>query len=128
MACSPIAEDDGIMARPCESGGDLVEFQPMSPEDIERIVHFLLHQQAQFAADFEKLSAKTDRIADGVIGLTGIVGRLATAQDRTDQQLNDTKTRLDDLGQYIKTVESHWNVVIRMFERRLGEDHGHPTS
>ena len=107
----------------------------MSPEEIERTVQFLLHQQAQFAADFEKLSAKTDRIADGVIGLTGIVGnvtdhlgRLATAQDRTDQQLNETNARVSDLGEYIKTVESHLNVVIRMFEQHLRGDHDHPMS
>ena len=123
------------MARPCESEGDLVEFQPMSPEEIERTVQFLLHQQAQFAADFEKLSAKTDRIADGVIGLTGIVGRLATAQDRTDQQINETNTRVRDLGEYIKTVESHLNtveshldVVIGMFERHVRGDNDNRAS
>lgn len=99
------------MTRECESGGDLVEFQPMSPDEIERTVQFVLHRQAQFAADFEKLSATTDRIADGVIGLTSVVGRLAVAQDRTDQQLNETKTQIRDLGEYIKTVESHLKTV-----------------
>ena len=111
----------------------------MSPEEIERTVQFLLHQQAQFAADFEKLSGKTDRLADGLVGLTGIVGRLsenvaqiATAQQRTDRQLRETDARLKEsdarLSDHIGTVESHLNVVIQMFERHLREDHGHPPS
>jgi hypothetical protein len=107
----------------------------MSPEEIERTVQFLLQQQAQFAADFGRLSAKTDRIADGLIGLTGIVGQLAAAQERTNQQISElqgqakeTNTRVTDLGEYIKTVESHLDVVIEMFERHLREDHGHRPS
>lgn len=109
-----------------------MEFQPMSPEEIERTVQFLLTQQAQFAADFERLSVKTDRIADGLIGLTGIVGHLLSAQQRTDEQMRETDRRLsarvDELGEYIKTVESHLDVVIEMFERHLREDHGHRPS
>jgi len=113
-------------------GGVFVEFQPMSPDEIQRTVQFLLHQQAQFAADFaasgarfdarfEKLSAKTDQVADGLIGLTAIVGRvvdsvaqIAEAQKRTDEQLRATDARL----------RSHLNVVVQMFERHLREDHG----
>jgi ABC-type transporter Mla subunit MlaD len=98
-----------------------MEFQPMSPEEIERTVQFLLHQQAQFAADFATLSGKTDHLADGLIGLTSIVGRLAdglgqltAAQQRTDQQLRET--------------DSHLSAVIRMFEQHVREDHGHPPS
>jgi len=112
-----------------------VEFQPMSPEDIQRTVQFLLHQQAQFAADFARLSGKVDLVADGLIGLTAIVGRvvdsvgqIAEAQKRTDEQLRATGARVDDLGEYIKTVESHLNVVIEMFERHLREDHGRRPS
>ncbi len=115
--------------------GVLVDYQPMSPEAIERTMQFLLQQQAQFAADFEKLSGKTDRIADGLIGLTGIVGRLtenvgqiATAQRLTDQQLKETDRQLKETDEYIKTVESHLNVVIQMFERHLREDHGRQPS
>ena len=97
----------------------------MSPEEIERTVQFLLRQQAQFAADFEKLSAKTDRMTEGIIGLAAIVG---AAQQRTDEQFQRTDTRLNELGEYIKTVESHLNVLIEMFERHLREDHGHRPS
>ncbi len=116
-----------------------MDFQPMSPEEMQRAMQFLLNQQAQFAADiaknearwgerFDALSAKTDRIADGLVGLTAIVGQIATSQLRTDEQLRSTQERVDDLGQYIRTVESHLNVVIEMFERHLREDHGHQPS
>src|SRR5574341_2518049 len=125
------------MAPAGRRGGILVEFQPMSPDEIERTVQFLLSQQAQFAADsaamqarfdatFENLSAKTDRLADGLIGLTGIVGQLAAAQLRTDEQLRETDQQLRETDQHLrqtdqqlretdehlKTVESHLNRVI----------------
>lgn len=117
-----------------------MEFRPMSPDEIERTVQFLLTQQAQFAADMATLevgvtalSAKTDRIADGLLGLTAIVGRvtdsvgqLAEAQARTDRQLKETAAQLKEtderLGEHIKTVESHLDVVIEMFERRLQKE------
>ena len=99
------------MAEPIRSEGMSVDFQPMSPDERDRMMQFLLTQQAQFAADIGKLSTKTDRIADGLIGLTGLVGRaigdLATAQERT---------------------EGHLDVVIQMFERHLREDHGRPPA
>jgi len=102
-----------------------VEFQPTSPDERERMMQFLLNQQRQFDANLEKLSTKTDRIADGLIGLTGLVGRaigdLSAAQQRTDAQLRETDAHL-------KEVESHLNVVIQMFDRHLREDHGRPPA
>ena len=122
----------------------------MSPEEIQRTVQCLLHQQARFAADsatsqarfdarieklsakIEKLSGKTDQVADGLIGLTAIVGhvvdsvsQIADAQKHTDEQLLATDARLSES---INRVESHLNAVIEMFERHLREDHGHRPS
>jgi hypothetical protein len=71
-----------------------VDFQPMTPDEMERAMQFVLRQQAQIAADIEKLTVKTDRVADGLIGLTGLVGRLAEAQERTDQQVRGTAEQL----------------------------------
>lgn len=115
-----------------------MEFRPMSPEEMQRTVQFLLTQQAQFASDLASLNGQVVRIADAVLGLTGIVGRvaesqaqlveshrglveayarlveaqerLAAAQARTDEQLRETDARL--------------NIVIDMFERHLRENHG----
>jgi flagellar capping protein FliD len=131
-------------------GGVFVEFQPMSPDDMQRTMQILQQQQAQFAADsvdsqarfdaqFDKLSGKVDLVAEGLIGLTAIVGRvvdsvgeIAEAQKRTDEQQKrtDEQLRATDarLSEHISTVEAHLNVVIEMFERHLREDHGQRPS
>jgi len=107
----------------------------MTPDEIERTMLFLPRQQAQFAADFENLSGKTDPIADGLIGLTGIVGRLAEAQEQTSSRLRETDQRLREadarfreadarLIERMGTTEAHLNILIEMFERHLRESHG----
>ena len=110
------------------------------------MLQFLLNQQAQFAADIARNEARLTegfgRVNEGLVGLTAIVGQLAAAQLRTDEQLRTTQERMDtrgqrmdtlgqrvdDVGQYIQTVESHLNVVIQMFEQHLREDHGRAPS
>ena len=126
-----------------------MEFQPMSPEEMQSTMQFLLSQQAQFAADLgnvteelktvttglnnvttylnrvtthlELLTDRTSTIADGVIGLTSIVGNLAGQQQRTDQQIGETQARTD---QQIRDVEAQLKALADMFERHLREDHG----
>ena len=86
-----VVVDDGIMAETRRIGGFLVDFQPMSPEEMQRAMQFLLSQQAQFAADIARNEARMTegftRLNDGLVGLTAIVGQLAAAQLRTDEQL-----------------------------------------
>jgi methyl-accepting chemotaxis protein len=133
-----------------------MDFAPMSPDEIQQTMQFLLRQQAQFAANFVRLSEKTDRLAEKTDRLAEKTDRLA---ERTDQ-LADTTTgiieivgdltrtvgtvtgmfgdltraqqrteeRMSDLAEYVKGVESHLNVVIEMFERHLREDHGQKPS
>lgn len=111
----------------------------MSPDDMQRTMQFLLSQQAQFAADFaklearfEQLTAKTDKIADGLIGLTGIVGRVAEAQYRTEELVRENARQMkeadDRLAAHIRAVESHIKAVESQlhetFERHLREQHG----
>jgi len=117
------------------NGGILVEFEPMSPEEIQRTMQFLLTQQAQFAADFEKLSVKTTTMTDAIVSLTGIVGRMAEHLQRHDEAMrkHDEAMRKHDEGfaelrEYIKTVESHLDLIIEMFERHLREGHQPPPS
>ena len=111
----------------------------MSPDDLQRTMQFLLTQQAQFAADLERLSGKTDRMADALIGLTGLVGRVADAVDRhvdtTHQQLQRLADQVENLATHVSSAEtqigevgSHLDVVIDMFERHLREDPGHRPS
>ena len=127
------------MAEPQRSGGVFVDFQPMSPEEMQRTVQFLLQQQAQFVADSAasqaRFDARLEQVTSGLVGLTAIVGQvvdsvsqIAVAQKRTDEQLRATDARLSGLSEHMTTVESHLNVVIEMFERHLREDHGHRPS
>ena len=109
-----------------------MDFQPMSPEEMQRSMQFLLNHQAQFAADiarnearwgerFDQLSGKTDQIAGALLGLTRIVGQLAAAQQRTDEQLRENAAAFTE-------TDARLNIVIEMFERHLREDHGRPPS
>ena len=116
-------------------GGGVVDFQPMSPEEIERTVQFLLRQQAQFAADFERLSVKTDGMMDGIVGLTGIVGHvtnhlghLTDHLGHVTDRLGDVGDRLDELAAAQERTDQEIRNLSALFERHLREDHGHRPS
>lgn len=103
-----------------------MEFQPMSPEEMQRTMQFLLSQQSVFDERLAKLSEKTDRIADGLIGLTGIVGLVARQIEETDKRLGAQITQqATEQGERMTQLQTHITVVIDMFERHLREDHGH---
>ena len=72
-----------------------MDFQPMSPDEMRRTMQFLLDHQARFAVDLERpserddrLSEKTERIADSVIGITAILGQLVTEQQAANQRID----------------------------------------
>ncbi|MGE3844182.1 MAG: hypothetical protein AB7I50_21625 [Vicinamibacterales bacterium] len=110
----------------------------MSPDEVQRTMQFLLNQQAQTAAKLdrlddtvEKLSKKTDRVIDAVMGLTGVVGNLAAQQERTGEQVRQlaehqerTDRQLRELATHQERTESNLNALIAMFERHLREDQG----
>ncbi len=125
----------------------------MSPDDLQPTMKFLLNQQAQAAADLaahtvrfdaaiEQLTKKTDRVVDAVLGLAGVVGNVASQQERTAEQLRETNQQLRelatrqertdeqlrDLGEYVRTVDSNLGALVDMFERHLREDHGQRPS
>jgi chromosome segregation ATPase len=123
------------MASRTEIRGADVEFRPMSPEEIERTMQFLLQQQAQFAADSARndarwaelrneLTEKTRQLTDAVLGLTSVVGMLAASQLATDRQLQTVDQQLHTVDKQLQTTESHLDDLIRLFERHLREDHG----
>jgi methyl-accepting chemotaxis protein len=126
-----VLTDDGIMAIEDRIGGKVVEFQPMSGEEIERTVQSLLHQEARIAAVVERLSEKTDRLADGLIGLTGIVGHITGhLEDVTDHlgqvtdRLGDVTDRLAELAAAQERTDQQIRNMQEMFERHLRDDHG----
>jgi ABC-type transporter Mla subunit MlaD len=139
------------MADTSGRGGVLVEFQPMSPEDMQRTMQFLLAHQAQFAADFERLSFKVDGLADKVDGLTdkvagvtdavarlttvaghtlatvgdlvGTVERLGGTAERLVDAQRRTDARLIEFAEQGKATDARLGALIDLFERHLREDH-----
>ena len=81
-----------------------MDFQPMSPDEMHRTMQFLIDHQAKFAVDIDKLSDKTQRIADSMIVVTSVLGQLVTEQRATNQ-------RVDRLHE--------------VFTQHLRRDHGH---
>ena len=82
-----------------------MEFQPMSPEEMQRTMQFLLASQAQFAADFERLSIKVDGLAgkldgltDKVAGVTDAVARLTTVAGHTLAAVGDLAGTVERMG------------------------------
>ena len=102
-----------------------VDFEPMSPEEVQRMMQFLLRQQAQFAADFSKhqedFAKHRAQITDGLVGLTAIVGQVAAAQLRNEVEIRE-------LREGMRETDARLNVVISMFERHLRDDHGQAPS
>ncbi len=110
------------MARTGRVAGFFVDFQPMSPEEMQRTMQFLLSQQARFAADLAKNEARwTERfnqLTEGLLGLTRIVGELPVHLGECVGQSREADARL----------ESNLNVLIGTFERHLRDDHGRAPS
>jgi hypothetical protein len=123
----------------------------MLPEEMQRTMQFLLASQAQFAADFERLSIKVDGLAgkvdgltDKVAGVTDAVARLITVAGHTLAAVGDlagtvervggtverlvdaerrTDARLTELAEQGKATDARLGALIDLFERHLREDH-----
>jgi uncharacterized protein YoxC len=97
-----------------------VEFQPMSHEEMQRTMQFLLSQQAKRDGDLDRLTQKTDRLTDAVVGLTGIVGRVVEVQDESARQIVDLQSSVG--GLHASVMRLH-----EIVERHLQRDHGYPS-
>jgi cell division protein FtsB len=110
-----------------------VDFQPMSPDEMQRTMQFLLNQQAKFAVDFDKsterfdqLVGKTDRIADAMIGLTAIVGKVVSAQDENARQIDSLQASVRDLKTSVDVLKVSVARLHDTVEQHLRNDHGYP--
>lgn len=105
-------------------GGVLVDFEPMSPEERERTMQFLLRQQAQFAADFARSQERLDRVEDALVGLTGIVGRQADNHEQLAKHVADLRGAQAATDVQLRRTDERLDIVIALFERHLRADHG----
>jgi hypothetical protein len=72
-----------------------MDFQPMSPGEIQRTMQFLLDHQTKFVVDFDRVSERvdkladtTDRIADSTLGVTAVLDQLIATQQATNQRVD----------------------------------------
>ena len=102
----------------------------MSNEQFERQMEFILQQQAQFAVDIQELKEtqraeaalwreKHQSLNEAVTAVVGIVGRLAEAQARTEEQLSELTNRQAE-------TDDRLNALIGVVERYFGGN-GQPT-
>lgn len=93
----------------------------MDNEQLDRRIEFIIEQQAQFAIDIQSLKdtqkaeaelwrEKHQSLNDAVTAIVGIVGRLAQAQDRTDEQLSELTNKQAE-------TDDRLNVLIGVVER-----------
>ena len=93
----------------------------MTDEQFEQRMEFIVEQQAQFAADIQRLKEtqeaeaklwreKYNDLTDAMTTVVGIVGKLAEAQQHTDEHLSELTTKQaetdDRLNVFITVVES----------------------
>ena len=94
----------------------------MNNEQFERRMEFIIEQQAQFSADILELKEvqkaeaqlwreEYDNFTDAMTTIVGVVGKLAQAQERTDEQLSQLTAKQaesdDRLNVFITVVERY---------------------
>ncbi len=116
------------MAHQRGMGGILVDFQPMSPEERERTMQFLLNQRAQFAADHARGQERLGRVEGALIAVTGVLGRWAENAERHDREMAEMRAAQakanEEWKEQWKRSGERLDIVVNMFERHLREDHG----
>lgn len=104
----------------------------MNNEQFERRMEFIVEQQAQFAADIHQLKEtqkaeaalwreKHQSLNDAVTAIVGIVGKLARAQEHTDEQLSELTNKQAE-------TDDRLNVLIGVVERYFSGNGRRPKS
>jgi archaellum component FlaC len=148
-----MSNDDAIMAGTPAIGGGLVDLEPMSPEDMQKTMQFLLTQQAQFSVNLDRLQERMDgfhgtldrfqtnldRFQTNLDRFQGNLDRFQGNLERLDENVNQLEIKTNKvtdavigltalLGQTITTVDRLAVTVQELFERHLRDDHGRRPS
>jgi ABC-type transporter Mla subunit MlaD len=105
----------------------------MNNEEMQRNMEFIVSQQAQFAADIQKLGeaqveaeARMTRIEGAMVAIVDLVGKLARSQDRTDGQLAElaagqkrTDEALKRTDEALAETNDRLNTFITFVERYI---------
>ncbi len=105
----------------------------MTEEERDKTTQFLLDQQAAFAAQMQKITEaharhdeifeKQDRLLnrqnEAILGLTGIVGRLASSAEGHEKRLAGTEERLATLETKFTTLVERVDAFIVVIEKHI---------
>jgi len=106
--------------------------EKMTDEEMRRTMEFILQQQAQFTTDMLRMSEEHARFAaearqnfgrlgEAVIAITGILGRLGDAQERTERKVAELAAAQTALAQAQARTDERLNTFIAVVERYIGE-------
>ena len=100
----------------------------MTNEEMEKTIHFILEQQAQFAADMQIVKEQMGKLTDAVITLTGFIGKVSEAQTETAKaqaMTAEAQARADEkiaeLAEQGRATEERLNAFILIVERYISE-------
>jgi hypothetical protein len=100
----------------------------MSPDEMQRTMQFLVEHQAQFAADFEKLSAKVDGLVDSVKETREAVNGLTTVVGHTVGLMGELTVKMGHLAEQGRRTDERLDRLTELFDRHLRDDHGRNPS
>ena len=100
----------------------------MTDEEMEKTIRFILGQQAQFASDLQQMELRMQqfqeqmgKLADAVITVTGLVGKIGEAQIKTAEAQAKTDARVAELAEKGRETEERLNTFIVAVERYISE-------
>ena len=112
----------------------------MSEEEMQRKMEFIVNQQAQFAVDIQQLreaqnalTTKHAKLADALLTVVGIVGRLTEAQERMAQEQERaakeraesqerTNAALAEMAKAHAATDERLNIFINVVERYISRN------
>ncbi len=107
----------------------------MTDEETQRIMEFILQQQAKFStdmhemreaqsrfgADMQQIREQIGRLAEAVMAITGIISRLGDAHERTEKKVAELASSQTDLAQAQIKTDERLNVLINIFEQHISK-------
>lgn len=104
----------------------------MSEEEMQKKMEFIIEQQAQFAtdiqilretqaADSKLLKEKHNSLADALMTVVGMVGKLAAQQEQTAADVARLAASQAELSERLNELSERLNIFINVVERYIVE-------
>ena len=100
----------------------------MTNEEIQKRMEFIIEQQAQFAVDIQLLreaqatdSKRITSLTEALTTMVGMIGKLSTAQERTETQVAELADRMITLTDAQVNTNERLNMIIGMIERYFSD-------